>query len=188
MLVLVLYLLLALILAAIILCEKAYFLLSKEEEIAMTRKEWEKIAMAKRKREKIAMARRKWEKIAIARGEWKKLPADYIRILQLNRRYISEDLYGTPYYAGPLSKETDSLRKHLLRFHDFELLITSSQPFQRITIHTRAVSSIAVASTQFRTRSLRGDHRNRYQSIHGLHIRIAGPTRDLHVSLPTGAL
>lgn len=62
--------------------------------------------------------------------EWENASADYLKVLKLNRRFIRGELCCTPYHFGPLDKETYPLRANLLRFHDFGLLTTNSQPFQ----------------------------------------------------------
>ena len=98
------------------------------------------------------------ERYAMASREWEKLPADYTRVIQLHRRYIRGELYSTPFYGGLLDAETDSLREHLLRFHDFRLGTTSSQPFEQVTEPEKGGFGMAVAPSQSRMGFPNGDN------------------------------
>ena len=62
--------------------------------------------------------------------QWDDAPADYSNLPELNRAFIRGELYCTPYNFGPIAEETEPLRSHLLRLHDFGLLTHSSQPFE----------------------------------------------------------
>ena len=64
-----------------------------------------------------------------AMEEWDNVPADYFKILELNRRFIRGELYCTPYDSSPLDEATNHLRENHLRLHDFGLLTIGIQPF-----------------------------------------------------------
>lgn len=70
------------------------------------------------------------ERKNVSMKEWENVPADYFKILELNRRFIRGGLYCTPYDSSPLDKSTNPLHANLLRFHDFGLLTIDIQPFQ----------------------------------------------------------
>ena len=64
-----------------------------------------------------------------AMKESDKSSADYLKALELNRRFILGDLFCTPYDFTPLDESTHPLHAQLLKFHDFGFLTIHVQPF-----------------------------------------------------------
>ena len=63
--------------------------------------------------------------------------SSYSQLLHLNRHFLEGTMGFTPYYAGPIDKETRSMVPSLLRLHDYGFFTVSSQPSSKVELEKR---------------------------------------------------